>query len=262
MGLLSWLFGGDRRSGSAANQLRFKSAGELRGQRKAYHLDRQPIPDEHMLYFERLHLSIHPSNKRACVEFCGGKEQELVIEPEPANPHDPNALRILGVWGRGRHQKHIGYVDRETANRIAVTRVSHLVRPRLLKTYLGTDKYVEIVYQITGPKDRYADLLSTSSSPRDQASAAKRKGDIDGEISALLVLTKDAEEQARICGNAPTPAPYKRLATLYRKQGRLDQEIDLLERYTSWLRPPERVGNDLTKRLEKARGLQKKTTVE
>lgn len=226
--------------------------------RKAYHLNRQPILDGHMLYLDRLNLGIHPANKPACIEFCKGREQELLIEADPSNAHDPNALRIWGAWGGGRHQKPIGYVDRDSAARIAAAHVAHQVRPRLLKTYLSTDNYVQILYQITGPKERYADFLATSTSSRDRASAARCKGDPDGEETAILSVIEDAEDQARRYNHAPTAAPYKRLATLYRKQGRLDQEIDLLERYVSWLRPPERVGNDLGKRLEKAREMQKK----
>lgn len=241
-----------------ASPLRSKSSSVSGSRRKAYHLERQPIPDGHVLYFDRLDLSIHPSNKPACAEFCRGRDQELRIEPEPTNAYDPNALRIWGAWGGGRHQKAIGYVDRQTAGRLAAAKAAHLVRPRLLKTYLGTDNYVEISYQITGPKDQYADFLSTSTSLRDQASAARRKGDADSEMAALISMIKDAEDQARRYGHAPTAAPYKRLATLYRKQDRLDQEVELLERYVSWLRPPERAGNELDKRMEKAREMQRK----
>lgn len=253
MSLLSRLFGGAKRDEGRLERL-------PGGQFKAYHLDRFPIPDGHCLYFERLDLPIHASQKRACLRFCRGRAPHLSLAPEPSNPHHHNAIRVIGEWTglSGAKREHIGYVERDIADRIARSGLASVIAPRLLKTYVGTEDFVEITYQIVGPKDRYADLLETSSSTRDLAAAAKLRGDLDSEIGALMALVSEAEASAKDYGSAPAPSAYRRLATVFRKQRSYDREVEILERYVSWLRPPEREGNALVKRLEKAQALLQK----
>lgn len=49
----------------------------------------------------------------------------VTVEPEPTNPHDPNAIRVIGMatvkpWFRAPRERHwhIGYVAREMAEEI------------------------------------------------------------------------------------------------------------------------------------------------
>jgi hypothetical protein len=54
-------------------------------------------------------------------EFVFGSNLRLVLEREPTNPVDSNAIRVIGVWQhRGIEKRElIGYVPRDTAARIA-----------------------------------------------------------------------------------------------------------------------------------------------
>jgi hypothetical protein len=58
------------------------------------------------------------ANARA---FAKGRDHELRLEREPNNRHDPNAIKVIGIY-RGwffTHSVHIGYVPAEEAKLIA-----------------------------------------------------------------------------------------------------------------------------------------------
>ena len=43
---------------------------------------------------------------------------DVLLEPEPTNPHDPNAVRVLAVPGDKTQALHVGYLSREDARRL------------------------------------------------------------------------------------------------------------------------------------------------
>ena len=55
------------------------------------------------------------------VAFAKGRNHRLELEREPGNAHDPNAIKVLGVY-KGwvfEHRVHIGYVPADLASLIA-----------------------------------------------------------------------------------------------------------------------------------------------
>lgn len=121
---------------------------------KKYHLQEQDIPDGHQIFADRLEVFGVRHRRRACIAFCKGREQSLSFRLAPRNRFDPNAIEIHGHW-RGwlfRRSKLLGYVERDLAAKIAGLELGARIKPRLFKTYLGRGGYVEIGYQITGPK--------------------------------------------------------------------------------------------------------------
>ena len=93
------------------------------------------------------------SNARA---FARGRNQELRFEREPGNPHDPNAIKIIGIY-KGwffAHSVHIGYVPAEVANVIAERGMFSLIRPRLKNIWWGgyIRDYIVVRFDILEPK--------------------------------------------------------------------------------------------------------------
>ena len=63
----------------------------------------------------------------SATEFFAGFKQALIVEREPTNPPDSNAIAVIGTWTeRGTftsRREHLGYVPREVASKVAsVTR--------------------------------------------------------------------------------------------------------------------------------------------
>lgn len=88
--------------------------------------------------------------------FCEGTgKQWLEFDLDPDNPHDRNAIKVWGCWNSwiGKRRKLLGFVDKEEAAKMARLGVSSMIQPRLLKTYVGRDGFVEIQFQIIGPSE-------------------------------------------------------------------------------------------------------------
>lgn len=124
---------------------------------KQYHLNEYPMPESFRIYRDRVPVMGVPMRKADATAFCKGSGKQLAFQREPDNRHDPNAIRIMGSWKGwfSRKEKMLGYVPAEDAAKLVRLGLADSVRPRLLKTYLGTDGFVEIEIQIIGPKDLY-----------------------------------------------------------------------------------------------------------
>jgi HIRAN domain len=124
---------------------------------KQYHLDEYPIPKGFRIYQDRVPVMGVATRRADVAAFCKGSDRKLAFLEEPENRHDPNAIRIVGSW-KGwlfRKEKLLGYVPAEEAAKLARLGLADSVLPRLLKTYVGTDGFVEIEIQIIGPIDLY-----------------------------------------------------------------------------------------------------------
>ena len=125
-----------------------------------YHLAEQPIPAGFQIYEERLEAAGVQFYKAQATAFArnGGA---LEFQREPHNPHDANAIALVGCYKGWFSLKRevIGHVPKEVAAQLAKSGLAAQVRPRLLKTWIGDTGYVEIMFQIIGPKDRFADYL-------------------------------------------------------------------------------------------------------
>ena len=159
---LAFLFGGPAvyglvRIGRSAQ--RGEARGRARGtETKRYHLKENPLPQGHQIYAKRLEptgLGIE-DRKESAVRFARGSHQRLRLEHEPENQVDPNAVRVIGIWRESGEEHHarLGYVPHQLAGAIAELDILGEVSPRLAKTYVSSGGYVEIMFQITGPKAR------------------------------------------------------------------------------------------------------------
>ena len=97
-----------------------------------------PIPEGHQVYasFEPAGL---PRRKRVATSFAKGRDQRIDLQPEPSNPHDSNAIQVVGHW-RGwirSRRATLGYVPRHVAKVVADLGCLEALKPRLRKVYVG-----------------------------------------------------------------------------------------------------------------------------
>lgn len=124
---------------------------------KQYHLEEYPMPEGFRIYRDRVPVMGVTMRKGDAAAFCKGSGKQLAFQREPDNRHDPNAIRIMGSWKGwfSRKEKMLGYVPAEDAAKLVRLGLADSVRPRLMKTYLGTDGFVEIEIQVIGPNELY-----------------------------------------------------------------------------------------------------------
>ncbi|AYC99999.1 HIRAN domain-containing protein [Neorhizobium sp. NCHU2750] len=219
----------------------------MSGWRKEFHLHGQPIPADMRIYEPRLEVMGLSRRKSDGAAFCKGKNRSLSFRPEPNNKHDPNAIAVIATWKGWLFSKQalLGYVPREVAARLSETQLTHSVNPRLLKTYVGRDGFVDIEYQILGPSSDYGRYKPK---PEPLSKQIAVSGEAGGDIEKDLLAAILAEERAGLGVTARTFLP---LAMLYRKQKRIDEELALLQRFAGQKVARGRKQEELLERLEK-----------
>lgn len=229
-----------------------------------YHLP--PIPDGFQIFEERLDVAGIAHRKRAAQKFVSTSGRKwLELEPEPSNRCDPNAIKVLGCFKGmfGGKRLHVGYVPKEISGALANGGYVGDVRPRLLKTYMSQGGFVEIFFQLIGPRDltyKYRDHARSGSHYTtivDRVKRLKREERYEEAIGLLEELVEQTEEEAVAQGEGWGVAPwyYEQLGIIYRKQKRYVDEVAILERYANQPKAPGKGPEKLRKRLERAREL-------
>ena len=226
-----------------------------------YHLSEQEIPPGFHIYEERLQVAGANFRKEDTGAFASSKDGWLEFQQDPDNKYDRKAIKVIGCNKGffGTKRRFIGYVPKEVAHRIIDGDfLSHIV-PILLKTYIGYDDYVEILFQILGPKEKKAEFLKTSTDPIEQINGYVLQKDYNQAITLLVTLIASEEKRAKKTREGVAPWFYERLAVIYRKQKQYEDEVAILERFE---RQTETIGalrGKLADRLIKARQLRDKS---
>ena len=112
-----------------------------------------PIPDGYQIYEERIEVVGIAHYKAAATAFVKGKAQYADLVPEPNNPQDGAAIKVIGCCKGlfGDKSRHIGYLPGETAARLHDRGFTNRVRGRLLHVYLSDKGFVEVLVQVLGP---------------------------------------------------------------------------------------------------------------
>lgn len=235
-----------------------------------YHLD--DIPDGFQIFEERLSVAGLAHRREAAADFVRGRELSLDFERETGNAYDANAIRVIGCkkWLFGTKRYFIGYIPANVSKLIVEGGYFERIRPRLLKTWMGDTGYVEVLFQILGPKgERYKFLqvdpafLSQSRLGKDlhyidfinQVKHLKKQSRLDEAIDLPLNLVAQIEKEAQQEGGGVPTWYYEQLAVIYRKQKRLHDEIAILERYLDHQKGAVLPNDSLAVRLQKARTL-------
>lgn len=236
---------------------------------RSYHLQSQPIPDGFQIYEDWVDVAGIHVRKSAAIAFVMSRAGWIELERDYVNQHDKNAIQVLGCnkgWF-GTKRRLIGYLPRDVSRRVVENGFWGLIRPRLLKTYVGDTDFVEVVLQILGPKGKqyeynppkkgrgrhYTDYVERVK----QLKLEKRNKDA---INLLLELIGKVEKEARTqrgTGNIPTWY-HEQLAILYRKEKQYENEVQILERHERQTIKLGKERTHLIDRLIKARQLRDK----
>ena len=120
-----------------------------------------PIPKDYQIYNGRLSVAGVEHRRDEAIRFADDADQTLLLEREPDNTHDANAIKVIGV----SHSKHyfLGYVPKEVAEQIVGSGLVDVVQPRLGRIWRTDGGYVDVTFQIVGPKNRkvqYVEFLN------------------------------------------------------------------------------------------------------
>ena len=110
------------------------------------------IPAGYQILISKAEVADVHSHLSAARKFALGWNQSLLLEREPKNTGDRNAIKMIGVnrfWFFPR-RRHIGYVATELSNQIATRRDFKMLLPRLMNIkWSGKDNNLIVVtYQI------------------------------------------------------------------------------------------------------------------
>lgn len=234
-----------------------------------YHLQEQEIPEGFQIFEDRLEVAGISFRKGDAAAFAASKNGWLELERETDNKYDKNAIKVIGCSKGffGTKRRFIGYVPKDVSKKVMEHGFWGKVKPRLFKTYIGDSGFVEILFQILGPKGQkyqfdpprsqegghYTEYVERVK----QLKAANRP---DEAIELLLKLVNQTEKEARGHGKGMGVAPwyYEQLAVIYRKEKRYSDEVQILERYENQPKAPGAGSEKLAERLVKARQLRDK----
>lgn len=112
--------------------------------------------------------------KSTAIKFAQASNQELTLEQEPNNPHDKNAIKLIGISGLNKF--FIGYLPKELSEQIVATGLFDSVKARLVRIYVGKEDFLEFHYQIIGPKvekKKFDDFLNNQPADAEQKAYLK-----------------------------------------------------------------------------------------
>lgn len=109
-----------------------------------------PIPQGFQIYAWRLSVAGVKFRKEDVLNFVHSSGRTLVFERESTNAKDTNAIKVIGVSGSNWY--FLGYVPAGVAEQIVGSGLSDFVRGRLERVYEGRNGYVDIIFQVIGPK--------------------------------------------------------------------------------------------------------------
>jgi len=188
---------------------------------------KRPIPKGYQIYttFEVTGLHID-ANREVLDEFMLGDNLEISFELEPQNPHDANAIKVVGTFDRitsssevpERAKLSLGYIPRQISEGLHKTEIFSVVIPRLYSSSEHGDRWVDMTVDILGPKDdkllsKYHDYFeqkrkSRPASPRDLAFLKLTQYELDeqytvGEAEYIIdyMRKKFAEEPPELLAN-------------------------------------------------------------
>ena len=134
------------------------------------------------------------------------------------------------------------------------------IHPRLLKTYVGDRGFVEILFQVIGPKGKKYEFRQTSvpkgnhySDFTDRVEQLVQEKKYEDAIKLLLTLVDATDKEAKKSAEGVASWYYEKLAVIYRKQKRYEDEVAILERLEGQSKSPGALPKNLAERLIKAR---------
>jgi hypothetical protein len=178
---------------------------EVEISKRKYHLNEQDIPEGFQIFEDRLEVAGGSFRKEDAVAFAGAQDVWLELEREPGNKYDENAIKVIGCNKGffGTKRRFIGYVPKEVSRLIVKGGDWGQIRPRLLKTYLGNQGYVEILFQILGSKGIKYQYRQTGATEVEQVEQLIQEKKYEDAIKLLLIPIRNqlVAQASRLCIN-------------------------------------------------------------
>lgn len=126
---------------------------------------KRPIPKGYQIYtdFEVAGLLIK-GYRESFEDFIQGENQDVLLEREPENIYDKNAILVVGQYDRpfislsGEETRRVsvplGYVPRATAEGLQVTGVFPHVQPRLNSASEPGELWISMTIDVLGPRNK------------------------------------------------------------------------------------------------------------
>ncbi len=124
-----------------------------------------PIPNGYQIFSKNIPVAGISYHRDDAIRFARSSNQELSLQREPSNAYDKNAIKLIGL--SGLNQYFIGYLPKELSAQIIGTEMFELVKARLGRIYINNNEFIDIQYQILGPKEdkkKFDDFLRKKSS--------------------------------------------------------------------------------------------------
>lgn len=119
---------------------------------------KEPIPKGWRIYAGGLEArGVHVEPHRSAVaRFADGSEQRLSLEAEPDNPHDKNAVKVIGHFKKWATTSAVmlGHVPREIAEALAATHLLPDVAPRLTFVRVREGQTPTVQFDLLIPKEK------------------------------------------------------------------------------------------------------------
>jgi len=120
-----------------------------------------PMPTGYQIFAKNLPVAGIQHRKDEALKFARSSNQELSLQREPSNEFDSNAIKLIGLSGSNRY--FIGYLPKELSAQIIDTGMFENIKARLGRIYISNNDFVDIQYQVIGPKvhkKKFDDFLS------------------------------------------------------------------------------------------------------
>jgi hypothetical protein len=116
----------------------------------------EKIPEGFAIFLKNSFITGIQYRREDVIKFIHSGEIGLALEQEPDNPEDKNAIKIIGKSGADKY--FLGYLSRDYSKQINDSGLFEKIFPRLLRVYHGKDDFVDITFQIIGPKSLKEDF--------------------------------------------------------------------------------------------------------
>lgn len=113
---------------------------------------REPVPAGWQIAETAVSVAGLRYRKVAAREFVRGFDHAVRLEPEPNNPRDPNAIKVIGIYakrsGGAKQETRVGYVPSEMAATLHDAGLTARVRGQLQNVYEGDNGYLGVRFDL------------------------------------------------------------------------------------------------------------------
>jgi len=113
-----------------------------------------PYADNLQIFVPQVRTAGLQHYKSALLKFAGCGNPYLEFEQEPQNPHDPNAIKVMGKAKGlfGTKAYFLGYVPAELAKQIIEGGYYNRVSPRIRYLRISAEGWLDLEFDLLGPK--------------------------------------------------------------------------------------------------------------